>query len=88
MSEGLNLLLIDPLVTEHRLIERMTKLLDKELCKARENGKIDLSFLDITIDLLRTYADRRHHGKEEGVFLRSCQKENVRRAQQAYAKSD
>ena len=66
---------IDPLVTEHRLIERVTKLLEKELCKARENG---LRFLVITIDFLRTYADRCHHGKEKGILWRSCQKENVR----------
>ncbi len=52
------------LMKEHRLIERMVKLMDVELRKAGERGSVDPGFIDTAVDFLRTYADKCHHGKE------------------------
>ena len=61
---------IGPLMWEHRLIERMVKLLKKELIKIKEIDKVDTNFILIVVDFFRTYADRTHHGKEEDILFK------------------
>jgi hemerythrin-like domain-containing protein len=67
---------IGPLMIEHRLIERMIALMEKELTRIRDNAAIDPEFafvdpvfIDIAVDFMRTYADRCHHGKEEDILF-------------------
>jgi len=60
----------EPLMFEHRLIERMIALMDKELKKIEEEGKVDVRFIEVAVDFLRTYADRCHHGKEEDILFK------------------
>lgn len=57
------------LATEHRLIERMVKLLSAEL--EREKGKriANTAFVRAAVDFFRNYADKMHHGKEEGILF-------------------
>jgi len=55
---------------EHRLIERMVGMLDKELRRTRETNDLDVVFIDSAIDFFKTYADRTHHGKEEDILFR------------------
>ncbi len=62
---------------EHRLIERMVKLLNSELNKIREKNQVDPNFVDIAIDFFRTYADRTHHGKEEEILFRDLAKKQL-----------
>ncbi len=57
------------LLKEHQLIDRMIQLMKKELGKLRGQKKIDLSFLDTTIDFIGVYTDQYHHEKEE-IFLK------------------
>jgi hemerythrin-like domain-containing protein len=57
---------IGPLMIEHRLIERMVRLMALELVKIKDAGEFDASFIDTAVDFLRTYADRCHHGKDTG----------------------
>jgi len=65
-----------PLIIEHRLIERMIGLLEKELQSIKLKEKADLAFIDSAIDFIKTYADRCHHGKEEDIlFVRLAKKE-------------
>lgn len=54
---------------EHRLIERMIKLMAKEVERAKQAGQADLNFIDTAVDFIRTYADRCHHGKEEDILF-------------------
>lgn len=68
---------IGPLMTEHRLIERMATLLSREAVAERGVERIDAVFIDNAVDLFRTYADRTHHGKEEGILFRDLEKKDL-----------
>jgi hemerythrin-like domain-containing protein len=63
-----------PLMIEHRLIERMIAVIDVELGHIRRAGKTDPLLIDTTVDFIRMYADRTHHGKEEEIFFRDLAK--------------
>ncbi len=58
------MLAVDELVDEHRLIERMVKLVD-----AKSKLAVDVDFLVVAVDFFRTFADKYHHGKEEGILF-------------------
>ncbi len=60
---------IGPLMHEHRLIERMLKVVEKRLEAFRE-GQGDPVFVEQVVGFVRTYADRCHHGKEEDILFR------------------
>jgi hemerythrin-like domain-containing protein len=61
---------IGPLMKEHRLIERMIALMERELVRLNEGEQLDYEFIDAAVDFIRTYADRCHHGKEEDILFR------------------
>lgn len=61
---------IGPLMIEHRLIERMIRLMTKEYNRVQESNRPDIDFMDSAIEFLETYADRCHHGKEEDILFR------------------
>jgi len=69
---------IGPLMIEHRLIERMITLIRQDFARIRDNVAVDEEFafvdpvfIDTAVDFLRTYADRCHHGKEEGILFQA-----------------
>lgn len=62
---------IGPLMIEHRLIERTIGLLARLAAGARERGKMDPQLVDVSVDFIRVYADRTHHGKEEDILFRA-----------------
>ena len=66
-----------PLMIEHRLIERMISLIDKEVRKIEKNNAINQIFIDSAVDFVRTYADRTHHGKEEQIMFRDLSRKNL-----------
>jgi len=68
---------IGPLMWEHRLIERMVKILERELIKIKETNKIDTTIILLGVDFFRTYADRTHHGKEEDILFRNLVKKDL-----------
>lgn len=76
-AEELNLIPIGPLMWEHRLIERLVGLMSTELDHMSENNSLDPFFIDTAEDFLRTYADRCHHGKEEGILFRNLARKNL-----------
>jgi len=55
---------------EHRLIDRMLVLLVNEHRRIAETGNIEYEFLDISINFLKTYVDKFHHGKEEDILFK------------------
>jgi hemerythrin-like domain-containing protein len=65
---------IGPLMREHRLIERMIKLLERQLQQIEAGQPADVAFLLSAVDFFRTYADRTHHGKEEDILFRDLAK--------------
>jgi len=61
---------IAPLMIEHRLIERMIKVMKNEVNVISATGRARPEFIDAAVDFIRTYADRCHHGKEEDILFR------------------
>ncbi len=61
---------IGPLMIEHRLIERMIKVMQEGLQRMKTERKADPLFIETAVDFIRTYADQCHHGKEEDILFR------------------
>ncbi len=68
---------IGPLMREHRLIERMIKILEKELMKIKKTNEVNTNLILSGVDFFRTYADRTHHGKEEDILFRELAKKKL-----------
>lgn len=68
---------IGPLMIEHRLIERMVRVIGGEIRGVAERRKIDPVFVDACVDFFRTYADRTHHGKEEDILFRDLSRKKL-----------
>jgi len=68
---------IGPLMIEHRLIERMLKLIDLEIINISKTNEINISFIEAAIDFIKTYADRCHHGKEEDILFRELKNKDI-----------
>ena len=68
---------VEILIDEHRLIERFVKLLKKEMEKIIETQKVEPNFIVVAVDFFRTYADRYHHGKEEGILFKGLSQKKL-----------
>jgi hemerythrin-like domain-containing protein len=66
-----------PLMTEHRLIEKMIALIEKAVEKADAESRHDPAFIDTAADFIKVYADRTHHGKEEDILFRKLDKKDL-----------
>ncbi len=66
-----------PLMIEHRLIEKMISLIEEEVSRIEETEKVNPEFIDTAVDFIRIYADKTHHGKEEEILFRECEKKNM-----------
>jgi len=62
---------------EHRLIERMVRIMQARLEQTRQEGKVDPAFVDTAVDFIKTYADRCHHGKEEDILFAGLGKKKL-----------
>ncbi len=69
MNEDIIMSPIGVLMVEHRLIERMVDLLEKELEKMGPEKKPDPVFFDGVVEFAKTYTDECHHGKEESILF-------------------
>lgn len=54
---------------EHRLIERMVRVMEKQKNAIDSGSSPDHDLLDTAVDFIMTYADRLHHGKEEDLLF-------------------
>ncbi len=68
---------IAPLMIEHRLIERMIKVMRGEVETISRTGEARPQFIDEAVDFIRTYADRCHHGKEEDILFRQLSAKTI-----------
>ncbi|MDD5195100.1 MAG: hemerythrin domain-containing protein [Candidatus Omnitrophica bacterium] len=64
-----DMLPIAPLMIEHRLIERMVALFEKELNAISQKSQVNADFLTQAVDFYIVYADNCHHGKEEEILF-------------------
>ena len=62
---------------EHRLIEKMLSVFNKEIKKIRESKTVDPVIIDSFIDFIRVYADRTHHGKEEDILFKELENKDL-----------
>ena len=65
---------IGPLMWEHRLIEQIIPLMQKQIVAIQESERADIVFIERVVDFFRTYADRTHHGKEEDILFAELKK--------------
>ena len=65
---------IGPLMWEHRLIEQIIPLMQRQIDAIHEAEHADIVFIDRAVDFFRTYADRTHHGKEEDILFAELEK--------------
>jgi hemerythrin-like domain-containing protein len=72
-----DLLPIELLMTEHRLIEHMVELLDKELIRMGELKRVDNQFIDHSIDFFRSYSAMCHEAKEENILFRDLARKHL-----------
>jgi len=68
---------IDPLMKEHRLIERMIRMMSKKVNAMEQKNEADIKFIDTAVDFIKNYADKRHHGKEENILFRDLDKKQL-----------
>ena len=65
------------LMREHRLIERLIKLINKEIYNIKKTKKVNSDFIKTSVDFFRTYANRTHYGKEEDILFRDLKKKKI-----------
>jgi hemerythrin-like domain-containing protein len=68
-----------PLMIEHRLIERMIRVLAGELDRMSARTIANSQLIQTAVDFFRTYADRTHHGKEEDILFRELKQKPLSR---------
>ena len=68
---------VGPLMKEHRLIERMIRLMNKKSNMMEQKNEADLAFIDTAVDFIKNFADKRHHGKEEDILFRDLDKKQL-----------
>jgi hemerythrin-like domain-containing protein len=59
---------------EHRLIERVIQVMKGQVDRIETEKKVDSDLLEGVINFFQGYADRCHHGKEEGILFRDINK--------------
>jgi len=68
---------VDMLVNEHKLILQAVDLIIKEIKQIQFNKAVNPNFVSTGVDFFRTYADRFHHGKEEGILFKELFQRNL-----------
>jgi hemerythrin-like domain-containing protein len=63
---------IASLMIEHRLIERMIRVVSCEAARIKKEKNVNAVFIDTFVDFMRNFADKLHHGKEEDILFREC----------------
>ncbi|MFQ6033999.1 MAG: hemerythrin domain-containing protein [Candidatus Bipolaricaulia bacterium] len=67
------------LLHEHRLIERLLRVLESIAERLEGGEEISLSVFKQTLEFIRTFADRCHHGKEEDALFPLLEERGVLR---------
>jgi len=62
-----------PLMHEHRIIERFLKAINNEVKMMRYKKELNPAFVEMSVTFLSMFADKCHHGKEEGILFKALQ---------------
>lgn len=62
---------VDMLVNEHKLIIQAVDAIKKRISVIEASQTVDSHGIMVMVDFFRVYADRFHHGKEEGILFRA-----------------
>ena len=73
---------VDILVTEHKLILQTVEKIKKEIGQIEATKVVNTHYLVTIVDFFRTYADKFHHGKEEGILFRALAQRNLKETDQ------
>jgi hemerythrin-like domain-containing protein len=57
------------LSSEHRVVEQVLDCLEALAAQARGEGRLDVERAEKALEVVRTFADRCHHGKEEDLLF-------------------
>lgn len=68
---------INTLKDEHQVIQRFLVVLEKLADQVEETGKVDVERFEKILDFIKTFADRCHHGKEEGILFPLVEKRGI-----------
>jgi hemerythrin-like domain-containing protein len=68
---------IGPLMIEHRLIGRVIQVINDLLATIQAEKKEDPAAVEKIIHFIRAYADRCHHGKEEGILFQELGRKSL-----------
>jgi len=60
---------VDVLIDEHKLILRAVAVVKRKIGDIKTGKTINPTQITVMVDFFRTYADRFHHGKEEGILF-------------------
>ncbi|MFA6434680.1 MAG: hemerythrin domain-containing protein [Elusimicrobiales bacterium] len=66
------------LMMEHRLIERMIRILAKESVAGQGPAHITIGLPDAALEFFQVYVGLCHYGKEEGILLRELRRKPLR----------
>lgn len=69
---------VDILVNEHRLIIQAVEGIKKKISETQTNQSVNPNDITVIVDFFRTYADRFHHGKEEGILFRALSQKRLK----------
>lgn len=75
----MDILPVGLLMKEHRLIERMIALIQKEVSRLEKGGDVDSGFIENAADFISVYADACHHGKEEDFLFAELREKDISR---------
>jgi len=68
---------ISPLMIEHRIIKRMIKIINSKLEEYKKTKTPNKLFIESSVDFIRIYADKTHHGKEAGILFRELKNKQL-----------
>jgi len=64
---------------DHKVILRMIGVMDYISQKIEKGDRVEIEHLDKIVDFIKTFADKCHHGKEEGLLFPAMEKAGVPR---------
>lgn len=68
----------DILVNEHMLIMQAVDAIKKRISVIEASQTVDPRGIRVMVDFFRVYADRFHHGKEEGILFRALYQKKMK----------
>jgi len=66
------------LINEHKLIIQAVDAIKKRIAIIKTSQTIELNNITVMVDFFRVYADRFHHGKEEGILFRALYQKKMK----------